>query len=61
MGWGVGWLGLATAVFRCDVVVLAVPLLLVLLGRREIGLGKLILIGTLVGLLSPTHLPNRSE
>lgn len=43
-------LALTTAIFRCDTLVLAVPLLLMLLLRRLMPLGRMVLVGTLSGL-----------
>ena len=43
-------LALTTAIFRCDTLVLAVPLLLMLLLRRLMPMGRMVLVGTLSGL-----------
>ncbi len=43
-------LALSTAVFRCDTLVLAVPLLLTLLLRRQLSWPRLLLLGSLSGL-----------
>jgi alpha-1,6-mannosyltransferase len=45
-------LALATAIFRCDVIVLAAPLLLSFLIRGKIGLLSLITTGVSAGLAS---------
>ena len=45
-------LAFATAVFRCDVIVLAAPVLLVMLIRRQISFMQLLVTGVTAGLAS---------
>lgn len=45
------WMTLATVFFRCDVAVLLVPVCLIMLHKRQIGLGNLFMVGLTTGLV----------